>query len=108
MKVFLVAGARPNFMKIAPIYRASLAVPGIDCRIVHTGQHYDYVRIPVIPDADSGASRTVVPIHSGQPFRSIRMEVGAQRRWLGYHFKKSCSCQTFLPISATASGNEGV
>jgi hypothetical protein len=25
MKVFLVAGARPNFMKIAPIYRASLA-----------------------------------------------------------------------------------
>lgn len=41
MRVFLVAGARPNFMKIAPIYRASLAVPGIDCRIVHTGQHYD-------------------------------------------------------------------
>ena len=25
MKVFLIAGARPNFMKIAPIYRASLA-----------------------------------------------------------------------------------
>ena len=42
MKVFLVAGARPNFMKIAPIYRASLAVPGVDCCIVHTGQHYDY------------------------------------------------------------------
>ena len=42
MKVFLVAGARPNFMKIAPIYRASLAVPGVDCRIVHTGQHYDH------------------------------------------------------------------
>ena len=32
MKVFLVAGARPNFMKIAPIYRASLAVSGVDCR----------------------------------------------------------------------------
>jgi len=42
MKVFLVAGARPNFMKIAPIYRASLALTGVDCRIVHTGQHYDY------------------------------------------------------------------
>jgi UDP-N-acetylglucosamine 2-epimerase (non-hydrolysing) len=42
MLVFLVAGARPNFMKIAPIYRASLAVPGVDCRIIHTGQHYDY------------------------------------------------------------------
>lgn len=37
-----MAGARPNFMKIAPIYRASLAAPGVDCRIVHTGQHYDH------------------------------------------------------------------
>ncbi len=41
MKIFLVAGARPNFMKIAPIYRASRKYPSVDCRIVHTGQHYD-------------------------------------------------------------------
>lgn len=41
MKVFLVAGARPNFMKIAPVYRASKNHPGVECRIVHTGQHYD-------------------------------------------------------------------
>jgi UDP-N-acetylglucosamine 2-epimerase (non-hydrolysing) len=41
MKIIL-AGARPNFMKIAPIYRASLPVPGVDCQIVHTGQHYDH------------------------------------------------------------------
>ena len=42
MKVFLVAGARPNFMKIAPIYRASLKHPEVHCQIVHTGQHYDH------------------------------------------------------------------
>jgi len=30
-------------MKIAPIYRESLNHEGVDCRIVHTGQHYDYV-----------------------------------------------------------------
>ncbi|MBN1663798.1 MAG: UDP-N-acetylglucosamine 2-epimerase (non-hydrolyzing) [Deltaproteobacteria bacterium] len=42
MKVFLVAGARPNFMKIAPIYRASLKHPEVSCQIVHTGQHYDH------------------------------------------------------------------
>jgi UDP-N-acetylglucosamine 2-epimerase (non-hydrolysing) len=42
MKVFLVAGARPNFMKIAPIYRASMNHKDVECRIVHTGQHYDY------------------------------------------------------------------
>jgi UDP-N-acetylglucosamine 2-epimerase (non-hydrolysing) len=41
MKVFLVAGARPNFMKIAPIYRAAKAHEDVSCLIVHTGQHYD-------------------------------------------------------------------
>lgn len=41
MNVLLVAGARPNFMKIAPIYRASLACDSVRCSIVHTGQHYD-------------------------------------------------------------------
>ena len=41
MKVLLVAGARPNFMKIAPVYRASRKYTGVLCKIVHTGQHYD-------------------------------------------------------------------
>ena len=42
MKVFLIAGARPNFMKIAPIYREALKYDQVECKIVHTGQHYDY------------------------------------------------------------------
>lgn len=42
MKVFLVAGARPNFMKIAPLYREGSGREGVACRIVHTGQHYDH------------------------------------------------------------------
>jgi len=48
MKVILVAGARPNFMKIAPILRAidghnaSGKETAIEPLIVHTGQHYDY------------------------------------------------------------------
>ena len=29
-------------MKIAPIYRASLDYSALDCRIIHTGQHYDH------------------------------------------------------------------
>ena len=36
-----VAGARPNFMKIAPIARRAAATPGISLTLVHTGQHYD-------------------------------------------------------------------
>ena len=35
-----VVGARPNFMKAAPVIRA-LAARGVDQRVVHTGQHYD-------------------------------------------------------------------
>ena len=42
MKIFLIAGARPNFMKIAPIYREAPKNDGICCKLVHTGQHYDY------------------------------------------------------------------
>lgn len=42
MKLLFVAGARPNFMKIAPLLRACQAYPELDARLVHTGQHYDY------------------------------------------------------------------
>ncbi len=42
MRLTLVAGARPNFMKIAPLIRALSARPETrDWRLVHTGQHYD-------------------------------------------------------------------
>lgn len=40
MKALLVAGARPNFMKVAPILRA-LRARGAEAVLVHTGQHYD-------------------------------------------------------------------
>jgi UDP-N-acetylglucosamine 2-epimerase (non-hydrolysing) len=42
-KIHLIAGARPNFMKIAPLVRAMDARPDeISYQIVHTGQHYDH------------------------------------------------------------------
>ena len=42
MKIINVVGARPNFMKVAPLHRALLAHGGFESLIVHTGQHYDY------------------------------------------------------------------
>jgi UDP-N-acetylglucosamine 2-epimerase (non-hydrolysing) len=40
--LYLVAGARPNFMKLAPMVRALAArADALAYRIVHTGQHYD-------------------------------------------------------------------
>ena len=62
MKYLLVAGARPNFMKIAPIMRAFSRVcdghSPADLLLVHTGQHYgrnmsdDFFRDLGIPEPD--------------------------------------------------------
>ncbi len=40
-KILLVAGARPNFMKIAPLLEAMKGIPSLHPVVVHTGQHYD-------------------------------------------------------------------
>lgn len=40
-KVVNICGARPNFMKIAPLMRAYRTFPSIQPLLVHTGQHYD-------------------------------------------------------------------
>ncbi len=41
MKIHLIAAARPNFMKIAPLYHCLKNEPSFCVEIVHTGQHYD-------------------------------------------------------------------
>lgn len=58
MKVLHVVGARPNFMKAAPVYRA-LTERGHEQVLVHTGQHYDarlsgvFFRELEIPEPDA-------------------------------------------------------
>ncbi len=57
MKILVVAGARPNFMKVAPIFRA-IAAAGHEHVFVHTGQHWDdsmsaaFLRDLDIPEPD--------------------------------------------------------
>ena len=43
MKMHIVAGARPNLLKVAPLLRAAREkyFGEIDCLFIHTGQHYD-------------------------------------------------------------------
>src|SRR5262245_32986147 len=56
--VFLVGGARPNFMKVAPLYHAFQKANVFDVALVHTGQHYDerlatsFFRDLSLPNAD--------------------------------------------------------
>ena len=39
--IFIVGGARPNFMKIAPLIN-EFKIQKIEFKLIHTGQHYDY------------------------------------------------------------------
>jgi UDP-N-acetylglucosamine 2-epimerase (non-hydrolysing) len=41
IRILCVAGARPNFVKLAPLLRAFEASPDFSAKLVHTGQHYD-------------------------------------------------------------------
>jgi UDP-N-acetylglucosamine 2-epimerase (non-hydrolysing) len=58
MHILHVVGARPNFMKAAPVLRALQAQSGVRQSLVHTGQHYDQKLSEVffsqlgIPDPD--------------------------------------------------------
>jgi len=40
-RIACIVGARPNFMKIAPILRAMESTPDLEPTLIHTGQHYD-------------------------------------------------------------------
>ena len=40
-RIHLVAAARPNFMKVAPLWHALAASPEFEPVLIHTGQHYD-------------------------------------------------------------------
>ena len=41
-RIHLIAAARPNFMKVAPLYHELKKTDWAETVIVHTGQHYDF------------------------------------------------------------------
>ncbi len=41
IRILCIAGARPNFMKLAPLFRAFSTCPDFSPALIHTGQHYD-------------------------------------------------------------------
>jgi len=41
IRILSVVGARPNFMKMAPVLRELSKYTDLESRLVHTGQHYD-------------------------------------------------------------------
>jgi len=61
--IVTIVGARPNFMKAAPIHAAFRAA-GVQHEIVHTGQHYDQAMSKVFFD-DLGMPRPIVDLGVG-------------------------------------------
>jgi len=49
MRIIHVVGARPNFIKVAPVYSALSRVKYVEQVFVHTGQHYDTNMSAVFP-----------------------------------------------------------
>src|SRR5437016_1216187 len=90
MKLLLIAGARPHFMKVAPIIKAMAAHNAacrdgevrFDCRLVHTGQHYDQKMSEVFFE------------ELGIPAPDINLEVGS-----GSHAVQTANVMTrFEPV----------
>jgi UDP-N-acetylglucosamine 2-epimerase (non-hydrolysing) len=64
MRILNVVGARPNFMKIAPLLREMRRYPAIHQVLLHTGQHYDADMSRIFFD-DLGLPRPDVDLEVG-------------------------------------------
>src|ERR671918_2725790 len=87
MNLTVVAGARPNFMKIAPIMWEVARRTGVTAQLVHTGQHYDEkmsrlffeeLRIPR-PDVDLGVGSGSHAVQTAEVMRRFEPVVLEQR-----------------------------
>ena len=86
--VICVVGARPNFMKMAPVLRAMAAhVPRLPVLLVHTGQHYDKdmsdrlfedLRLPR-PDVNLGVGSATHAIQTAEVMRRFEPVVDAHK-----------------------------
>ena len=76
VRIVNVVGARPNFMKIAPLMDAYARAPELEPLLVHTGQHYDAQdERAVLPPARDPASRTSTWRSAAAPTRVQTAEI---------------------------------
>jgi UDP-N-acetylglucosamine 2-epimerase (non-hydrolysing) len=78
IKILNVAGARPNFMKVAPLVHEMNRHSDVEHRLVHTGQHYDVMMSKVFFD-DLGIPEPDVNLEVGAGERSAQIERIMQR-----------------------------
>ncbi len=78
MRIINVCGARPNFMKVAPLMRAFATRPGVEARLVHTGQHYDEAMSQTFFD-DLGLPRPDINLEVGSASHAVQTALLMQR-----------------------------
>src|SRR5213592_740044 len=87
MRILAVVGARPNFMKIAPVMWEVRRRAGIEAYLVHTGQHYDQkmsetffeqLHIPR-PDVDLGVGSGSHAVQTAEVMKRIEPVIAEHR-----------------------------
>ena len=83
MKIYSVVGARPNFMKVAPLAIAFRKYPGLEMFVIHTGQHYDTLMSDIFFDQ----------LELPRPYRHLGVGSGGHGEMTGkimIEFEKIC------------------
>ncbi len=83
MRIYSVVGARPNFMKIAPLAKAFRNYPSFEMFVVHTGQHYDTMMSDIFFDQ----------LQLPRPYRHLGVGSGGHGEMTGkimMEFEKVC------------------
>jgi UDP-N-acetylglucosamine 2-epimerase (non-hydrolysing) len=87
VKLIIVAGARPNFMKVAPLMWEIGRRPHVEAFLVHTGQHYDQAMSELFfeqlgiprPDANLGVGSGSHAVQTAEVMRRFEPLVVEQR-----------------------------
>lgn len=72
-RIHIIAAARPNFMKISPLWRVLSQKKWADVRIIHTGQHYDYAM------SDTFFEQLCLP----SPYKNLNVQQGTHGQQTG-------------------------
>jgi UDP-N-acetylglucosamine 2-epimerase (non-hydrolysing) len=120
-KVLLIAGARPNFMKVAPIYaEMKRRTDEFDPKIVHTGQHYDAAMSDAFfddlgmprPDVHLGVGFGISCCPDGKDHDRIRARRAEGKARLGAgcrrckfdHRLRTCLLEAWVKVAHVESG----